>query len=447
MNPDVTALVEIFPVVDAQPGCKARLGSSRSAVAGKRALRRTLKEFMDITIQNDFYRVFSAYRQGIVNKGVLVDMTPMSGGRTSSPRLQLDFDRLASCACLGLSSPQERLASRGAELAARRGFLAARDGELELARASFGAAWQLWGELKESFCRTRLASIIESYEAYLEYRLSDRRQARRRLENALDSCLLLEIRYGLTLFELHRMQLGHNLARVDWRFGFHEEAFVLAGALVGYLQGRRQDLPFHRDWRADRMQSCPTYLRQVMVVQIAGEAISHLVSHPETASWETFLGEAAIDDDASGSRFFADPRLWRWLRARRARLAGDRRRYFETLEEILPAGPRGLGTLYYAILIDFAEFCAAEASIAARKVVGFLTRDAAKWKGFPVPLARRLAKISGNSEEVTATEMPFHRDTLTETDVRWSKRSPSGISSPDSGASSLRLAGGPPLRP
>lgn len=341
---------------------------------------------MDIAVQNELYRVFSAYRQGIVRKAV-------SGERTSSPRRRLDFDRLASCACLGLSSPQERLASRGAELAARRGFLAAHDGKLELARENFAAAWQLWGELKESFCRTRLEGIIEAYEAYLEYRLSDRCQARRRLEHALDSSLLLEIRYGITLFELHRMQLGHNLARVDWRFGFHEEAFVLAGALVGYLQGRRRDLPFHRDWRADRMRSCPAYLRQVMVVQIAGEAINHLVTRPETAYWETFLDEAAIDDDESGSRFFADPRLWRWLWARRARLEGDHRQYLETLEEILPAGPRGLGILYYAVLVDFAELCASDASIAARKVVGFLARDAAKWKSFPALLARRLAEI------------------------------------------------------
>lgn len=348
---------------------------------------------MNIAVQNEFYRVFSAYRQGIVHRGAMADMAPVSGGQISSPRRRLDFDRLASCACLGLSSPQERLTSRGAGLAARRGFLAARDGELEFARESFAAAWQLWGELKESFCRTRLVGIIEGYEAYLEYRLSDRCQARRRLENALDSALLLEIRYGLTLFELHRMQLGHNLARVDWRFGFHKEAFVLAGALVGYLQGRRRNLPFHRDWRADRMRSCPAYLRQAMVVQIAGEAIHHLVSRPETAYWETFLDEAAIDDDESGGRFFADPRLWRWLRARRARLEGDHRRYLETLEEILPTGPRGLGTLYHAILVDFAELCSAEASIAARKVVGFLVRDAAKWKGFPVPLAGRLAEI------------------------------------------------------
>lgn len=347
---------------------------------------------MDIAAQNNFYRVFSAYRQGIVNKSS-ADVAPVTDGRAANPRRRLDFDRLASSACLGLSSPQERLASRGAELAARRGFLAAHDGDLDLAKKSFAAAWQLWSELKESFCRTRLTGIIEAYEAYLEYLLSDRSQARKRLENALDSSLLLEIRYGITLFELHRMQLGHNLARVDWRFGFHEEAFALAGALVGYLQGRRRNLPFHHNWSADRMQSCPAHLRQVMVMQIAGEAISHLVARPETAFWETFLDEAVIDDDESGGRFFADPRLRRWLRARRARLEGDRRRYIETLEEILPAGPRGLGTLYYAIVIDFAEFCSAEASVASQKVVGFLTRDAEKWKGFPEPLAQRLARL------------------------------------------------------
>lgn len=364
---------------------------------------------MNIAAQNELYRVFSAYRQGIVVKGGLADTVPASDGRSSGPRRRLDFDRLAGCACLGLSSPQERLASRETELAARRGFLAARDGELALARENFLSARKSWWGLEESFCRIRLEGIIEAYEAYLEYRLSDRCQARGRLERALDSSLLLETRYGLTLFELHRMQLGHNLARVDWRLGFHEEAFALAGALVGYLQGRRRTLPFHHDWDADRMRSCPAYLRQVMVVQIAGEAIGHLVARPASACWEIFLAEAMIDDDESGSRFFADPRLWRWLRARKARLEGDRRRYLETLEEILPAGPRGLGTLYYSILVDFADFCSAEPSIAARKVVGFLARDAAKWKDFPAPLARRLSEIRDATPAPTPTLVPPSR--------------------------------------
>ncbi len=278
-------------------------------------------------------------------------------------------------------------------MAAYRGFLTARAGELMLAREHFAAAWELWRRLQEGFCQTCLVGLIEGYEAYLEYRLSDRSEAARRLERALDSSLLLEVRYGLTLFELHRMQLGHNLARIDWRFGFLEEAFALTGAMVGYLQGLRRDLPFHRDWRPSRMLSCPVYLRQAMMVQIAGEAIERLVARPETAHWETFLNEAMIDDDESGSRFFVDPRLWRWLLARRARLEGDRRRYLQTLEEILPAGPRGLGTSYYSILVDFADFCSAEPSIAARKVVDFLARDAAKWKNFPAPLARRLSEI------------------------------------------------------
>src|SRR5436305_9218761 len=111
---------------------------------------------MDIAVPIELYRVFSAYRQGIVHKYAMADIAAVSGERTSSPRRRLDFDGLASCACLGLSSPRERLASRGAALAARRGFLAAHNGELDLAGESFAAAWQLWGELKEGFCRTRL---------------------------------------------------------------------------------------------------------------------------------------------------------------------------------------------------------------------------------------------------------------------------------------------------
>ena len=300
---------------------------------------------MNIAVKNDVYRVFSAYRDGILRKAPPAVAEMGLEGLAPSPRRRLDFDQLARCACLGLSSPREQLTRRVISMAAYRGFLTARAGELMLAREHFAAAWELWRRLQEGFCQTCLVGLIEGYEAYLEYRLSDRSEAARRLERALDSSLLLEVRYGLTLFELHRMQLGHNLARIDWRFGFLEEAFALTGAMVGYLQGLRRDLPFHRDWRPSRMLSCPVYLRQAMMVQIAGEAIERLVARPETAHWETFLNEAMIDDDESGSRFFVDPRLWRWLLARRARLEGDRRRYLQTLEEILPAGPRGVGDL------------------------------------------------------------------------------------------------------
>ena len=349
---------------------------------------------MNIAEQNNFYRVFSAYRRGIVRKEQPAEAEIGPEMRASSIRHRLDFAQLERCATLGLASPRERLKSRVTSIAARRGFLAARAGELALARQRFSMAWELWRTLEEGFCRTWLG-LIEGYEAYLEYRLGDRSEARRRLETALDSSLLLEVCYGLTLFELHRMQLGHNLARIDWRFGFHEEAFVLTGALVGYLQGRQQNLPFHRDWHASRMRSCPVYLRQAMVVQIASEAIDYLVVHPEPEHWKIFLNEAAINEEGASSQFFVDPRLWDWLQGRRARLEGDSQRYLEILEGVLPAGPRGLGTLYYSMLVDFADFCSTAPSIAAKKVVGFFARDAAKWKNFPSALSQRLSEICG----------------------------------------------------
>lgn len=344
-------------------------------------------------MQNDFYRVFSAYREGILRKKPSAGDEGDGNQEALPVQRKLDFEQLASCACLGLSSPWERLASRAVAWTARRGFLAAHAGELVLAREHFTESWKQWRELEEGLCRIRLVGIIEAYEAYLEYRLGCRSEARDRLERALDSALLLEERYGLSLYELHRMQLGHNLVRVDWRFGFLEEAFSLAGALVGYLEGRRRDLPFHRGWCSKRLLSCPIYLRKIMVMQIAGEAIDHLISHPENSYWETFFGEARIGDEKTNDLLSMDLRLWQWHQARRILLQGDDRGYLQILREILLHGPRGLGTLYYAIIIDFAEFCAADRSLPARKVLDLLFQDSSKWKNFPVALAKRLSEI------------------------------------------------------
>lgn len=351
---------------------------------------------MTVAAQNEFYRVFLAYREGIVRRTLLL----RSGTENAEPALrlprELDFNQLLNSACLGLSSPRERLACRNAGSFASRGFLAARAGEMDVAQTHFATSWELWDRLEEGFCRTWLVGVIEGYQAYLEYRLRRRNEARARIERALDAALLLEDRYGLTLFELHRMQLGHNLARIDWRLGFLLEAFGLAGALVGHLQALRRDLPFHRDWHTARMLGCPSYLRRTMVLQVTLEAIDLLVAHPEPAHWDAFLREARIGDGQT-SRLFGDPRLYHWLCARRARSLGDWQQYLGALEEILRPGPIGLGATYYSILVDFAHFCSADHSIAARKVLDFFSRDAPKWKGVPVLLAERLAEICGAS--------------------------------------------------
>lgn len=354
------------------------------------------------TEQNGFYRVFSAYRRGIIAKTQLPERRIASSETTSNVRSTLSFEQLSYCAFLGHSSPRERLASRVVSEAARRGFLAAHAGELELARKHFRVSWSQWEELEEGICKTKLIGAIEGYEAYLEYRLGCRDEARRRLGRALDSALLLEQQYGLTLYELHRMQLGHNLARIDWRFGFFEDAFALSGALVGYLMGSRQRLPFHRAWRLDRLLCCPVYLRKAMIFQIAGESINQLVLQANSAYWRVFISRARVGADDSRGMVLFDPRLWSWLRAWLARSKGDSRFYLEALQEILSPGPPGLGTIYYSIIVDFAEFCLADHSAAAKRTLELIVRDSTKWKNFPAALAKRLFEISNGGPAVEA---------------------------------------------
>jgi len=87
-----------------------------------------------------------------------------------------------------------------------------------------------------------------------------------------------------------------------------------------------------------------------MISQIAGEAINQLIVQSKHTCWEVFFNEIMATEDWPSSQFFADPRLGQWMRARQARLLGAFRKYMNILEEILPPGPRGLGTLYYSIL-------------------------------------------------------------------------------------------------
>ena len=88
------------------------------------------------------------------------------------------------------------------------------------------------------------------------------------------------------------------------------------------------------------------------------------------------------------------PRLWRWLQAREAHRNGDLDTYLSTLEEVLFEGPKELATMFYAILVDFAETCASVESASARRIHEVLVKDSMKWKGLPPAYAARLAAVA-----------------------------------------------------
>jgi len=346
-----------------------------------------------------FVRVFRAYRHGIIRKP---DREGAAGSRTWEPggvvidfadRRRRTWEGLYFHACIGVVPIDQRLHYRQVTDCSFQGLLVARQGRYAEARHLLRTSRRLLERMGDGPGRTMAVAFMEGNAAYLDHRLGRPDEARAKIRRGLDADLALELDFDLTMYEMHRIQLGHNLARIDFKLGRPLDALRLCGQILAYLEGHRRDLPYHHDWLPARLVSIPRSLVRTMFAQVADEAIRCLVSRPNAESWSTFL-EQALPSSAAGSGSVFSPRLRRWLQARRARRDGDLDTYLSTLEEVLFEGPKELATMFYAILVDFVETCASVESASARRIHEVLVKDSMKWKGLPPVYAERLAAVA-----------------------------------------------------
>ena len=68
--------------------------------------------------------------------------------------------------------------------------------------------------------------------------------------------------------QVHRLQQGHNLVRIDFGLNRRKTAVRLAGKLVSYLEGRIEELPYHHSWRTKSLQVLPGSLIRALIFQI-----------------------------------------------------------------------------------------------------------------------------------------------------------------------------------
>lgn len=346
-----------------------------------------------------FVRVFRAYRHGIIRKP---DREGAPGNNPREPsgftvdfaeRRRRTWEGLFFQVCIGVVPLDQRLLYRKVTNRSYAGLLAAREGRCDEAGHLLRTSRKVLERMAQGPGRTMAVAFMEGNAAYLDHRLGRPDEARAKVCRALDADLVLELDFGLTMYEMHRIQLGHNLARIDFKLGRASDALRLCGQILAYLEGLRRELPYHHDWLPARLVSIPRSLVRAMFVQVAGETIQYLVSRPNAESWSTFL-EQVLPTNGAGGRSLYSPRLWRWLQARKARRDGDLDTYLSTLEEVLFEGPKELATLFYAILVDFVETCASVESANARRIHEVLVKDSMKWKGLPPVYAERLAAVA-----------------------------------------------------
>jgi tetratricopeptide (TPR) repeat protein len=330
---------------------------------------------------------FHAYRQGLLRQSQIC--TPMP------PR---DFDALKFLGTLGWMPLEARLQLRNLHLACGKGLVAARQDRLVDALGHYERAKELLDLLEND---TKLAWLlgVSTYQAgvaYLDFRRDRVEPARERLERAMDADLELE-QVGLPVMQMHRIQQGHNLARMYVRLRQREPAIRLAGLLLAYMERRIDELPYHHNWRSKSLQALPRSLLQAMIHQIIGETAGFIVTdHTPEEEWRSLIEASLLCREPETAVF---PQVQYALRAEHGRIVNDLESYLHNLERFFRFGIRHCHLLWYAVMVGLVGFCRELGTHRALQVRDVILRDSEKWKGIPSFLRDRL---DGSAAQHTA---------------------------------------------
>jgi tetratricopeptide (TPR) repeat protein len=321
--------------------------------------------------------VFRAYRQGLL--------------RQPQPNLLMpprDFDALRFLGTIGWSSPENRLRLRKLHIACGKGLSASRQGRHDEALRHYDAAKRQLDDLKDSRLAWFLGvSTYESGIAYTDFRCGCAERARERLDRAMNADSQLE-EAGLPVMQVHRIQQGHNLVRMDLHLGRREVAIELAGSLSAYMERRIDTLPYHRNWSYRLLQAVPRALLQAMIHQIIGETAGHVVTGERPAEEWRILIEGCRLCESPGAAIF--PQVHYALQAQYNRLSGASQDYLHSLERFFRFGIRDCHLLWYAMMIELVGFCRELDTRHSWYIREVILRDSVKWKGLPFLLRRHL---------------------------------------------------------
>lgn len=323
-------------------------------------------------------QAFHAYRQGLLRQPQPHSSMP--------PR---DFDALMFLGALGWAPLAERLQLRNLGYACGKGLTAARQGRLDESLRHYHQAREHLDRLEDG---TRLAWLLGASTywagvAYLDFRRGFAQQAREHLDLAMDSDLELE-QAGLPVIQMHRIQQGHNLVRMEFRLERREPAVELAAALLAYMEGQTGELPYHHAWKPRELRAVPRGLLEAMIHQIAGETAGCIVTgEAPSAEWNILIAASRLCGDPETA---VSPQAQYALRAQRNRLRNDPEGYLRDLERFFRFGIRHCHRLWYAVMVELVDFCREADTHRSRQVRDVILRDSARWKGLPSFLRDRL---------------------------------------------------------
>ncbi|MBD2342606.1 hypothetical protein [Anabaena subtropica] len=271
--------------------------------------------------------------------------------------------------------------------ARQRGLIACRRGDLIAAEKAFSAANVLLQLDKLSHEGMLLyKSFLEQAEAYLDYRLGDFTQARNRTYSALETNMILEEEYGYEIIFFGRIQLVHNLVRIDAGCMQWNRAIKLAFQILGYLEGVLDILPVPGLWGYERVKRQIPEFVAAMFVQVTDEIAIILASQDNQFDSDLLKIDLTHILVNSNEDYHCHPQAYTWLLLKMAFINNEVANFLEQASNFLAHGRGDTPLLWYATLADLVALCdeivLPESDLLKQEII----KDVATWNGVPQKL-------------------------------------------------------------
>jgi hypothetical protein len=298
-----------------------------------------------ITMVTDLYQdllqqLLTKYRQGR-DRPILIES------------VSLDEDKIVSKAL----PDQDRLLIGKFENARIRGVLAARRKQLDTARHLFAAARSLLdANLLSDAGQLLFESSVEQGESFLDCRDGNFEQARQRTFYSLALDQELEDCYGYDHLILHRIQQVQNLSRIEAYDHQPKRAMKLVLEVLGYLDGRLDQLSVQGKWGYDRIARQAQSGVVKMFIQVTGEIALIMAGMNCCTAGELFT-DVAEELLMPNYQHSCHPHTYSWLLVKQAYSRGDLDRFLILAADFLAQRSAGMGLLLYSTLVDLIIVC------------------------------------------------------------------------------------------
>lgn len=323
------------------------------------------------TIQDLLPFALESYRAG-------AQLTPQRNTAASG----LDFDQQLDLALSNRLPVREQLLVRFISGVRSGGLTAARNNHLiEAQQALVEGRRVLASDLLSTEAKLIVETFHEAVAAYVEYKRGDVSMAEARVRKALAiDCTLID-RYGYEILDLHRVQLAHNLMRLDIHRGNLVAAAEMCTHLLSYLEGRAAEWPLP-DFRIDTDPAkLPVELRSAMLVQILGELALCLGTRKDDEAARVFAPLLPhVGMEAPCSRH---ARAHCWLRAKYAYVNQEPAVFVRRVSELLREGPGAMLLLWRGAVLDLLELCRDLEGKEAARIRSEILTDSQRWTNVP----------------------------------------------------------------